>query len=48
MSLSVYYEDSRACDARSIGENGGGKLFKRVLEVPGGHGKSPCFWDSPF
>ena len=43
MSLSVYYEDSKVCDARSILKTDVEACSKGILAIAEGHGKSPCF-----
>ena len=43
MSLSVYYEDSKVCDARSILKTDGETCSKAISALSAGHGKSPCF-----
>jgi hypothetical protein len=48
MSLSVYYEDSRVCDARSIGEMAVKPCSKALFACSRRHGKSPCFLRCSF
>lgn len=48
MFLSVYYEDSRACDAHSIRKVDVEVCSKGILALCAGHGKSPCFLDVGF
>jgi hypothetical protein len=43
MSLSFYYEDSEACDARSILKMEVETCSKAILALCLRHGKSPCF-----
>ena len=48
MSLSFYYEDSEACDARSILKMGVEACSKAILALYLRHGKSPCFSEVTF
>ena len=43
MYLSGYYEDSMACDARSIAELAAICCSKGIFAIASAHGKSPCF-----
>ena len=43
MCLSGYYEDSVACDARSIAELAVESCSKGIFAIASAHGKSPCF-----
>ena len=43
MFLSVYYEDSRACDAHSIRKVDVEACSKGILALTKRYGKSPCF-----
>ncbi len=48
MFLSVYCEDSEACDARGIVEMEVEACSKAILALCPRHGKSPCFSEVAF
>ena len=43
MLSRLYYEDSKACDVRSIAEMAVKSCSKAVIPLGIRHGKSPCF-----